>query len=371
MTRRAIVPLILLGLVALGVYWFFTTHERVPGKERVGMSGEARLKPFLAAERFAQRMGVRVREVRSLPEIDALAAQKTRGMLLLPNRRQGLEESRLSSILAWVGAGGHLVVEAELPGVDDPLLERLEVTRALGKPAPADTALAVELNGRKYSVAFRDAATLDAPPESTLASAGGKLRVLAHGKGVVTAVTSLGFARNAMIGERDHAAFLWALLEVRPGEELLVYFRPERLSLSGFLAENAMPALIAAALLLLAWLWHIAPRFGPVTPDAPPARRRLLDHLRACGRFYWANNLRSRLVLAARDAALRRIARAQPDFADAPQAGKVSKLVGLIHVSDQEALRFLGAAGQMRGADFIRVTQHAQRIHSALEKGDR
>ena len=31
----------------------------------------------------------------------------------------------------------------------------------------------------------------------------------------------------------------------------------------------------------------------------------------------------------------------------------------------------MAAAGAMRGADFIRVTQHAQRVHKALEKGNK
>jgi hypothetical protein len=113
------------------------------------------------------------------------------------------------------------------------------------------------------------------------------------------------------------------------------------------------------------------PRFGPVAPDAPPGRRRLLDHLRASGRYYWTKGLRSRLVVAARDAALRRIVRAQPDFAGAPQAERAARLARLAGISKEEASRFMVAAGAMRGADFIRVTQDAQRIHKALEKGSK
>jgi hypothetical protein len=108
-----------------------------------------------------------------------------------------------------------------------------------------------------------------------------------------------------------------------------------------------------------------------VAPDLPPARRRLLDHLRASGRYYWAKGLRSRLVVAARDAALWRLARAQPDFASASPKEKAGRLASLIQATPEEAHRFLGAAGAMRGADFIRITQHAQRVHSALEKGDK
>jgi hypothetical protein len=121
--------------------------------------------------------------------------------------------------------------------------------------------------------------------------------------------------------------------------------------------------------LLFLWLWSIAPRFGPVAPDAPPGRRRLLDHLRASGRYFWNKGLRARLVIAARDAALRRVNRAQPDFAGASERERVDRLASLAAISKEEAHRFLVAGGAMRGADFIRLTQHAQRVHSALEKG--
>src|SRR5206468_1847446 len=134
-------------------------------------------------------------------------------------------------------------------------------------------------------------------------------------------------------------------------------------SLTGFLVQHALPALVAAGLLLALWLWRIAPRFGPVAPDAPPARRRLLDHLRASGRYYWSQGLRARLVLAARDAALRRIARSQPDFAGAAANEKEERLAALVGMRREEAAQFIAAGGAMRGHDFIRVVQRAQRVH--------
>jgi hypothetical protein len=151
----------------------------------------------------------------------------------------------------------------------------------------------------------------------------------------------------------------------------VVYFRPEQLSLWNFLKENAAPALAASAVLLALWVWSIAPRFGPVAPDLPPGRRRLLDHLRASGRYYWARGLRSRLVVAARDAALRRLNRAQPDFASASALERATRLAALTRISREDAHQFINAAGAMRGADFIKLTQQAQRVHGALEKGDK
>ena len=104
--KQRLVSLGAIALLALGAAWFFTTFDRIPVTEPVPPSGEARLRDFLAAERFAERMGLRARELRSLPELDKLAP----GILLVPNRRQSIDAARSSRLLAWAQAGNHLVV---------------------------------------------------------------------------------------------------------------------------------------------------------------------------------------------------------------------------------------------------------------------
>jgi len=365
MKGRVWVPVALLALAALGAWWWFTNFERVPGKRWVGPSGEARRNPFLAAERLAVRMGMAgTSQLRALPELDAL---KPGGVLIVPNRRQALDAPRVQRLVQWVHAGGHLIAEAELPGVADPLFDAFSVRREAAQDAATKP-----LRAGNLLVSFHGATRLKPElAEEPRLQVGDKLFSYRRGKGVATLATSLNFARNGLIGQHDHAAFFWALASATPAQTLHVFFRPERLSLWGFLKANALPALAAAGALLLLWLWRIMPRFGPVAPDLPPARRRLLDHLRASGRYYWAQGLRSRLAVAARDAALRRLARAQPDFGASSQKEKSERLAKLIDIAPEEASRFLGAAGAMRGADFIRVAQHAQRVHSALEKGEK
>jgi hypothetical protein len=357
----------LVALAALGVLWFRANFELRPAKEWVGASGEARLRPFLAAERFAERMGWKATEARSLPELGALPAG---GVLLMPPGRQALTAERIAQLAAWVERGGHLIADAEHLGVPDPLLDALGVKRSDGPHAVKPRT--VELRpGRTVSVSLFGGMKLAVAGAEVRFRVDEQLVSFRRGRGMVTAAATLYFAENRSIGERDHAEFLWHLLTLTPARELVVYWAPVKLSLWGFLKDNAAPALAGAIALLALWLWSIAPRFGPVAPDAPPGRRRLLDHLRASGRYYWASGLRSRLVVAARDAALHRLARAQPDFASAPAAERAARLARLAGISPEEAQRFITAAGAMRGADFIRITQHAQRIHSALEKGSR
>jgi hypothetical protein len=358
---RWLVPLGVIVLVAAGVIWFLSTYERVPGRVWVGPSGEARRNVYLAAGRLAARMGLATRELRSLPELDTLTPDS---VLLLPSRRQALDPRRLQEIVDWVEDGGHLIAEAELIGVADPLFELLDISRAAA-PASAKPASLELPDGRRMSVSIFGAMTLQAGN-----SGAARYVSFDYGEGRVSALTGVQFARNQLIGEQDNAAFLWHLLRLTPAAALQVYLRPERLSLWGFLAQHAAPLLAATAALLALWLWRIAPRFGPLRPDAPPARRRLLDHLRASGRFYWAQGLRAPLVTAARDAALRAIGRAQPDFAHSTERARAARVAALARIPEQEARRFMSAAGSVRGAEFIRIVHAAQRIHSALEKGN-
>lgn len=365
MKTRIFLALGAVALIALAVLWFRQNFEKQKVKEWVGASGEARLRQFLAAERFAQRMGWKATEARSLPALDALPAG---GVLLLPNRRQAFTQERFAQLTSWAERGGHLIVEAEFLGVPDPLLERLGVQRAEAQPLKT-ISVEIRTSGRKLNVSMPSAMRLVVASPDVRLRAGEQLVSFGRGRGVVSVASSLGFARNRAIGAEDHAELLWNLMLLAPTPELVVYWSPGKLSFWDFLKDHAAPALAAGALLLALWLWSIAPRFGPVAPDAPPGRRRLLDHLRASGRYFWAKGMRSRLVVAARDAALRRVARAQPDFAAASQSERIARLASLAEIPKEDAARFLSAAGALRGVDFIKVTHQAQRIHSALEKG--
>jgi len=96
MKGRIIAASIVGVVIVLWAAWFLSTHDRVLVQEWVGPSGEARLREFLAAQRFAERMGLEVVEVRSLPELATLPAQ---GVLLIPLRRQQLPPARIAEIL--------------------------------------------------------------------------------------------------------------------------------------------------------------------------------------------------------------------------------------------------------------------------------
>jgi hypothetical protein len=364
------------GLLLVGLVWYLSGFEKVTLKQRVGLSGEARLRPFLAAERFAGRMGLAARELRALPELDRLPPG---GVLLMPRGRQSLEARRAAQLAAWAAAGNHLVVEAERAGIADPLLAALRIERIDTQAQRRTVTAEIPARGRALRISGFSASRLQAAGRAPRFRAGTpgdeRLITLAHGAGLVSAAVDLHFARNTLIGEHDNAELLWHLLTLRPAAELLVFHHPRRLSLWDFLVARAPGVLLAGAALLALWLWRIAPRYGTVLPDAPPARRRLLDHLRAAGRYLWSRGLRARLAAAAREAALRRVARAYPDFAHAPRAEQAARLAALSGLASADAALLLAApqpahaAQEPSGAEFMHLVHCAQRVHLALERG--
>ena len=365
--------LALAGLALIALTWYLSGFERTTLKQRVGFSGEARLRPFLAAERFAERMGLAARELRALPELEQLPPN---GVLLMPRGRQAIEARLAAQLAAWAAAGNHLIVEAEPDGVADPLLAHLRITRGDSQLRTRKVTAGVPGSERELKVSGFSAGRLQAGERALRFRVGPageeRLVTLAHGQGLVSAALELNFARNAWIGERDNAVLLWELLTLHPAGELLVFHHPRRLSLWDFLVARAPGVLIAAAALLALWLWRIAPRYGTVLPDAPPARRRLLDHLRASGRYLWSRGLRVRLAGAAREAALHRVARAYPDFAHAPRAEQAARLAALAGLTSADAALLLAAPGAPpapSGAEFMHLVHCAQRVHSALERG--
>lgn len=361
------------GLALVLLAWYLSGFEQVTHRQRTGFSGEARLRPFLAAERFAERMGLAARELRALPELDQLPPN---GVLVMPRNRQSVEARRAAQLALWVAAGNHLIVEAEREGIADPLLAQLRITRADSQLRTPRVTAGVPGRERELKVSGFGQAQLQAEGRALRyrVGAAGEARLLtiAHGQGLVSAAVDLSFARNAWIGNGDNAVLLWELLTLQPAGELLVFHHPRRLSLWDFLVARAPWVLLALGTLAALWLWRIAPRYGTVLPDPPPARRRLLDHLRAGGRFLWSRGLRARLAAAAREAALRRVARAYPDFAHAPHAEQTARLAALSGLAPTDAALLLAAppaAPQPSGAEFMHLVHCAQRVHSALERG--
>jgi hypothetical protein len=370
MSRAVVAWIVLLGIAAAGALWFFTNYERVTERQRVGYSGEARVNAYLAAERLLARMGVAARHVKTIPELKALPVN---GTLLLPDRRDALTPDARVALLLWVENGGHLIVEDEDSRLPDPILDSFGVKRTAvakpprGKLPPLEAKLPHASGPMK--VEMHSNQTIDAP-QARVRIAGQHANHLVHfehGRGRVTVLNDLEFLRNRSIGRLDHAEFLWQIVRFQPDTPaVFVFDNPQKLSLVGWLRDNAWAVLAAAALLLVVWLWRVGSRFGPVAPDPEPARRRLLDHLRASGRFQWSRGGGGALVEAAREAALRRVGRAYPDFAGLTRVQQQARLVELFGIRTEDAQKVLAAAHPRTPSELMAAVGVYQRIQERL-----
>src|SRR5262249_53651503 len=167
---------------------------------------------------------------------------------------------------------------------------------------------------------------------------------LRHGKGLVTALTDDFFLANDTIDELDHAELVYRRTRLG-GHRGPVWFLygdafPSPLRL---VTRYGWMVLVAAALWLVLWLWSASRRFGPIAPDPAPARRELMEHVRAAGRLQWRRGGAGALIAATREALLERARTGYPAFESvtpAEQAAHLARRSGLAPERITEALAF-------------------------------
>jgi hypothetical protein len=363
MKNVSLAAVTLVLLIAAGVTWLVLNFEYVSEPQYVGLQGEARRNPLLAAMRLYERMGVPARAARRVADLDALEPRAT---LILLRPRAALTQRHAEQLLDWVAAGGHLIVEPQDRRVRDRLLDALNIHRRPLRVQPprkpsefrlphSPATLRVDFGPRQHFIDIEKRAVLTVDERWSVL-----LQRFSLGRGHITVVNGLSFMTNRRIGELDHAEFAWQLVRFQPASPAVVLAaRLETPSLASWVRESAWPAALTGALLLLLWLWRVVPRFGPLRADPPAARPRLLDHIRASGRFYWASGSAQRLLSAAREACLRAVARNHPGLAAlAPQAqvARLAQVTALpaaelelaLHYAPGDAREFATAIGTLQ-----------------------
>jgi hypothetical protein len=294
-------------------------------------------------------------------------------------------QSRIS-LLNWVNRGGRLVVEAEPLYQPDAILDMFGVQRK-----PVKRAQGAEEKKNLADKVAREIVKIDLPPEldpvevllgrsmdlqarNPIARFGDggatAAMLLKFGSGHVLALNELDVFSNRMIGQYDHAEFLWRIVQVENGApSVFFFFDPKKLSLFEWLGANAWTALAGGGLFLALWLWSAVPRLGPIAPDPERSRRRLLDHLRASGRFLWVHGGSQLLVDAARDACLRRIARVHPDLIASPEPERSERLQELIGLDAEQSRQLFAPTAPTRMIDFLLAIRLYQTIHERLSRG--
>lgn len=122
-----ILVVIAVGLAAYLAYVFFQVFERVEEKVDLGWQAKARKNPYLAVQLLEESNG---RELSVFDSVQKIGSLEDYDFIYLADSKLLLSESRLSEILDWVKAGGHLMVRASAQSdtYADKLLDTLELS---------------------------------------------------------------------------------------------------------------------------------------------------------------------------------------------------------------------------------------------------
>jgi len=375
MKRSALVYLALAAVAVVAVAWFLDTYERTTTKVWVGPSGEARTNPYLAALRFMQRMGTDA----SLLERGLEPARLPIGAtLLLPSGRTSYTPERIAALVLWVRSGGHLVVEPEPSERRDALLDALHI----GRHDPPDTKLPevfqIAMPTTEYtlrvSAILRTALDIGRRPNPDAEGKQGGSTWFAswpEGAGRITVLDGIARFRNRGIGEHDNADLLRRTWEMSPASRQMLIARViDSPPLWAWLGQYALGPLVAGSMLLALWLTRQAVRLGPIRPAPPAQRRRLLEHVRACGRFRWSQGARASLLAAAREICQRRMLTLDPRLGHMVRAQRDRELAASTGMSEEVITRAFDATPHS-AREFVQIVATLASIHGALGRTGR
>lgn len=371
--RQGLLLLFILALAAAAGYWFHTHFVKVKKENEIGFQGEARMNYLLAAQRYFESLHIVASShegIRTLPASDAT--------LILPGARYEMGRGEAQSLLAWVKAGGHLVVvPSNAYNLDseraDPLLDELGL-RAIEVETPQSQGI-IDVDWpdeHDFITITSDADTrLDytgkiAPSLMLEDHDGIYLLRLQVGQGWLTVLPDSNFMSNYRLKLYDHAAYLWRVAQVGKPRPVWLIYQDSMPPLHEWLSRYAWQVLIASALFLLTWLWAASRRLGPMLAPSPLVRRRLLDHVEASGRFLWRSGQGERLLRGVRGALHRSLELRHPAWASLPSQALYERLAQLTRLSPaqvQSALLYTHLGSEH---EFTQVIQILERIRKAL-----
>lgn len=194
-----------------------------------------------------------------------------------------------------------------------------------------------------------------------------------YGHGRITLMTDGGLWRNDRIGTFDHAYFLTHLMGDNRGGEtraLVMITRPHFDGLGTLLHRYALELLLAGGLALLAWIGNRSRRFGPLVAGPAPERRSLLEHIRACGHFYWRQDHGQKLFERARRPLLNKVSGHIPGTAQQltgqKQRAIAESIAARTGLASNEIFTTLWGAAPRNEEDFTARLRSIQIIEAAL-----
>ena len=330
------------GAVALLVTWFLVSFERKEIDVPLPPRGEAVFNPLYALKLSLQGAGQRVV---SRPRLaDETRPLGPRDTVVLNGDPDLLSPRDIDRLYDWVADGGHLVVEApsrvvpedqaslvapfgvypraaedhgcltvdKLPSTAPDVDEDegfLEIKKAeekkTGKPAVYNYDL--------YCWSRFALAATSKPQLAWRDNSGTVFARFDHGLGSIDVIAQIEPVTRTVLQEREHAAFVRQLLDPNWGRGTFhLIYATDMPPLWQLLWRHGWMVIVSLALLLLLWVRMRTPRFGPLLPSPPEARRSLLEHVQASGEHLYRYGRAHLLHAALRRHVLARIRRRDP-----------------------------------------------------------
>lgn len=393
MSRRAGFILAMALLLVLGLLASYLMGKLEPYEEVIehGPAPEVASSPYLAAEHFLRKQGIAARRAEGLDVLDGLPSEGQTLMLLAD--RSNMTPRQVERVLQWTASGGHLLFIAErlwdeeegksgdllldLLGVQQYMTDELDDEEA-SEPEPDSeaseaypqlTKLYLENEQAPAYIAFdTDFHLYDAQNRAHAwanSDAATHLLQLYHGAGLITVLSDPWIWQNRNIDDYDHAWLLWYLGQ---DSAVTLLYHADSDGLARLLLRHFPLALLVLALLIIATLWHVGMRHGPMQAPASRARRQLEEHLRGGADFLLRRSGQHSLLKGLQQDINRRARRRHPGFeklAVAEQWQVLGRLTRLPAKDISQAMRPLPPQ-RLSASDFTRQVAHLQTLRNAL-----
>jgi hypothetical protein len=409
---KTVLVLLLVGLAGWVLYVSIEVYEET---EESSWSVEALRNPYLAAQQFMDRSGIPVTDVDSLARLDELDAI---GTLFFSDPNQVQTPRQLREVMAWLESGGNVIYsanavthhddlllaelgvevawlgaeeEGEDDGDDKPLSEQMrEYNRKLEEGmSREEIAEAFEARDNplttvrfgddvgELEIAFRTERVLthdfvsDAESESggyqpfswSNSSHGIHMMQFEIGNGLLTIISDPGIWTSYQIDQHDHAWLLW-LLSSQDGD-FAILRSVLRDSIWILIGRNASELLVAAALLVLLWIWHRGHRFGRLLPRDSARRRALGEHFSSVSHYLWHRRDGEYLLTPLRQRILGRASLTLAGFAGAAAPRQHELLAERCGLQPAAVARAFGA-GNFNEASFVQTVRLLKLIEQSL-----
>lgn len=201
------------------------------------------------------------------------------------------------------------------------------------------------------------------------------LSVLVYGEGrgkvaMVASDTVENYFDNWSLRQFDHAELLLLLAgQGGPQAPVLLVQNNETVGWGAWLWQHARPVLLGLAALLLLWTWNATRRFGPLLPETASARRALIEHIEASGRWLWKlPQGRTLLLDAVRKRTEKLLLRRLPELHSLDGNERARRLARLTQLPEAQINEAMHGAPAARAADFTRQISTLQQLRAHHER---